>query len=167
MKKGCTFGVILLFLGAGLFAQGTANSTVLRDSTEVSNRKALRKVIDLFFEALQNGDSTLIKQTMDRTTIKIQTTGTNRAGNEVLITQKVDDFLKAVASKKPADTYEERCLSYSYRIDGAMAHVWIPYEFYYNDEFSHCGVNSFQFFNDGNQWRIIYLIDTRRRNNCK
>ena len=31
------------------------------------------------------------------------------------------------------------------------------------DNFSHCGVNSFQLFNDNGQWKIIYLIDTRRK----
>ncbi len=48
-----------------------------------------------------------------------------------------------------------------------MANVWAPYEFYLNNDFSHCGVNSFQLFFDGIQWKIIYLIDTRRKQGCK
>ncbi len=48
-----------------------------------------------------------------------------------------------------------------------MANVWAPYEFYLNNDFSHCGVNYFQLFFDGIQWKIIYLIDTRRKQGCK
>ena len=47
-----------------------------------------------------------------------------------------------------------------------MAHVWAPYEFWYNGEFSHCGVNSFQLFKEEDTWKIIYLIDSRRKEDC-
>lgn len=168
MKKSWSSLVIIVWLCIGnTYAQGTSAAIGVSDTTKVAEQHALRKVIDVFFEALHTGDSTLMKQTIDSEQLKIQTTGTNRAGNSVLITQEVTDFLTAIASKKPTDKYEEKLLSYHYQIDGAMAHVWTPYEFYFNDDFSHCGVNSFQFFNDGKGWKIIYLIDTRRRNNCK
>ena len=48
-----------------------------------------------------------------------------------------------------------------------MASVWTPYEFYFNGTFSHCGANSFQLFKEDNQWKIIFLVDIRRRENCK
>ena len=61
--------------------------------------------------------------------------------------------------------FEERLLDYKIQIDGTMAHVWTPYEFYVNGSFSHSGVNSFTLFSENNQWKIVHLIDTRRKNN--
>jgi len=52
-------------------------------------------------------------------------------------------------------------------IDGNLASVWTPYEFYFKGQFSHCGVNSFQLVKSNNEWKIQYIIDTRRKDNCK
>ncbi|MEJ2163003.1 MAG: hypothetical protein P8X60_06715 [Robiginitalea sp.] len=61
---------------------------------------------------------------------------------------------------------QERLLDYQIQTDGAMAHAWTPYEFYLQGKLHHCGVNSFQLFHDGEGWRIIYLVDTRRVADC-
>ena len=52
-------------------------------------------------------------------------------------------------------------------VDANLASAWTPYEFYVNDKFSHCGVNSFQLVKLKGNWVITYLIDTRRREACK
>jgi hypothetical protein len=59
--------------------------------------------------------------------------------------------------------FEERILNYNVQIDGNLAHVWTPYEFYINDQLSHIGTNSFTLYNDNGKWQIIHLIDTRRK----
>ena len=80
--------------------------------------------------------------------------------------ETVNAFLTSVANKKPENTYFEKLLSYDIKIDGNLASVWTPYEFYFNEKFSHCGANSFQMFNDNGKWKIIYLVDMRRRSGC-
>jgi len=50
--------------------------------------------------------------------------------------------------------------------NGLIATVTTPYSFYYNGNFSHCGVNSFQLVNFSGEWKIVYLIDTRTKENC-
>ena len=57
----------------------------------------------------------------------------------------------------------EKLLLYDIKIDGNLASVWTPYEFYFNEKFSHCGANSFQLFNNNGKWEIIYLVDMRKR----
>lgn len=130
-----------------------------------SDKEEIKKVIGLFFKGLHNGDSTLVKKTLHKD-IKIQTTYTNKQGKKILVTETKEKLLKAIASKKETDIYLEKLLSYSIKIDGNLASAWTPYEFYFNDKFSHCGANSFQFFNNNGKWEIIYLIDMRRRGNC-
>jgi hypothetical protein len=62
---------------------------------------------------------------------------------------------------------DERILAYEIRIDGPMATAWTPYEFYVNGDFSHCGVNSFQLVKFVEGWKIVYIIDTRRKEPCE
>jgi hypothetical protein len=44
-----------------------------------------------------------------------------------------------------------------------MANVWTPYEFYINEKLSHIGVNSFTLLLENNIWKIVHIIDTRRK----
>lgn len=119
-------------------------------------------MISTFFDGLHKGDSTLLKSTLHKD-IKIQTTFTDGKG----IKQLKEDLLKGVANKKEKDMYLEKLLSYTIKVDGNLASVWTPYEFYLNNSFSHCGANSFQLFNNNGKWQIIYLVDMRRRESCK
>jgi|LGOV01.1.fsa_nt_gb hypothetical protein len=140
-----------------------SNQFILAQETKEDQ---IKEVISLFFKGLQNGDTLKIKQTISNDLL-LQTTFINKEGKSILRTDNVPKFLKSVATKNPKDIWFEKLLSYQIQIDGNMANVWTPYEFYLNNDFSHCGVNSFQLFFDGKKWKIIYLIDTRRKSDCK
>ncbi|NVJ88472.1 MAG: nuclear transport factor 2 family protein [Flavobacteriaceae bacterium] len=133
---------------------------------EQNDEKAIKQVIDTFFEGLHKGDSTIMKKTLHKD-IKIQTTATTRNGQKILRTELRQNLLTNVANKKPEMVYFEKLLSYDIKVDGNLASVWTPYEFYVNKNFSHCGANSFQLFNNNGTWQIIYIVDMRRRDNCE
>ena len=135
-------------------------------SAQSDKEIAIKNVIEHFFKGLQTGDTITLKETIAKD-IVLQTTFINKEGTPILKTEDFRKFLQSVGSKKSEDIWQENLLSYNIQIDGNMANVWTPYEFYLNNDFSHCGVNSFQLFFDGKQWKIIYLIDTRRRKGCK
>lgn len=125
----------------------------------------VKATIDVFFEGFHKGDTTLIKSViMDK--MLLQTTYITKDGNHALVSEESSKLISAIAKRPNDQKWDERLLNYNIQIDGIMAHVWTPYEFWLNDEFSHCGVNSFQLFNDNGQWKIIYLIDTRRKQGC-
>jgi len=121
----------------------------------------IKNAIDTFFEGMHASDTLKIKEVTGDHVI-LQTIGMSGL--------KIDDFgkfLKNIASINLETTkIEEKILSFSIKVDGNMANAWTPYEFYVNSKFSHCGVNSFQLFKDGENWKIIYIIDTRRKENC-
>ena len=141
-------------------------SSLVITAQEKNEQQEVKKVIETFFIGLHKGDSTIMKSTLHKD-IKIQTTFTNREGLKNLNTQSRQALLTCVANKKPENVYLEKLLSYNIKIDGNLASVWTPYEFYLNDNFSHCGANSFQLFNNNGKWQIIYIVDMRRRDNCK
>jgi hypothetical protein len=126
----------------------------------------IKNVIEVFFKGLHEGDSTLMRSTLHNN-IKIQTTSTNKEGKSILLTESKQELLASIANKKPTDIYLEKLLSIDIKVDGNLASVWAPYEFYFNGNFSHCGANSFQLFDNNGTWEIIYLVDIRRTQNCQ
>ena len=139
-------------------------TTVVNAQTN-NERIAVKKTIETFFDGLHKGDSTIVSSTL-HTTIKIQTTLTNKDGKKKLITDSKKKLLIGIANKKVENTYLEKLLSWDIKINGNLASIWTPYEFYLNGKLSHCGANSFQLFNNNGKWEIIYLVDMRSRKNC-
>jgi hypothetical protein len=139
---------ILLFFGLsiGVFAQ---------------EEKAIKQSISVFFEGLQTSD-TLKIQSVCHKEMKLQSiTEKNTVGG--LSYQSNSDFYKSIADIPKNLKIEERILSYNIQIDGTMANVWTPYEFYINEKLSHIGVNSFTLLLENNIWKIVHIIDTRRK----
>jgi len=114
-----------------------------------------------FFEGFHTQDSTAILRTVHKS-IKMQSIDGRGAKSSVLKTTDFKLFLKSILSIPKEASFEEKIIDYKIRVDGNMAHAWTPYEFYYNGKFSHRGVNSFQLFKEGKNWKIIYVADTRR-----
>ena len=143
--------------------------TVLLSTTMLAQESAeqdAEQTIKTFFEGFHKGDTTLMKSVMmDK--VLMQTVYKTQEGKDVLITDEPGKLITAVATRPDDQKWEEKILGYSVQVDGNMAHVWTPYEFWFNGNFSHCGVNSFQLFHDNGTWKIIYLIDTRRRQGCQ
>jgi len=131
-----------------------------------SEEAKVQKTIEDFFDGFHKQDSLLIKQTVAKGIIA-QTIGNTKEGTKVVKTEDFSKFLKSIVSIPDTVRFQEKLLSFNIQVDGAMANAWTPYEFWYKDAFSHCGVNSFQLFKDGEDWKIIYLIDTRRKEGCR
>lgn len=89
--------------------------------------------------------------------ITTQTKGTQLSEEQAAL------FFQSIANVPSTLVIEERILSYSIQIDGAMAVAWTPYQFFINGKLSHEGVNVFTLFQEQGIWKIISIIDTRRR----
>jgi hypothetical protein len=130
-----------------------------------SQSKSVENAIEAFFEAFHQQDSHKMRLSLGNNPI-LQTIAKDQEGKPLVRTETFDILLKSIVSIPDTVKFEEKIKSFDIRIDGAMANAWTPYEFWLNGAFSHCGVNSFQLFNDGKGWKIIYLIDTRRKEDC-
>lgn len=126
---------------------------------------SVKATINNLFTAMRNGDGGLFKTVFSDSAF-LQTIARDKNGKTMVRTESVNDFADFVGKLKK-DSADERISFEMIRIDGPLAIAWTPYNFYYNGSFSHCGVNSFQLVRFGNEWKIQYLIDTRRRTGCK
>ena len=142
MKK-----IFFLLISSFSFAQNTSEKEII-------------KPIESLFNAMKSADSLGVKNAFSGSAI-MQTFGKNQE----IRTDKVEDFAKQVGASQAGDLDERFTIS-KILVDGNMASVWVPYQFYYKGNFSHCGVNSFQLAKINNEWKIQYIIDTRRKDNC-
>ncbi|MGB1450665.1 MAG: nuclear transport factor 2 family protein [Marinirhabdus sp.] len=148
MKTACFF--IALFISFSVVGQ-----------TSFSKEEA-KKLIDLFFEGFHKGDTVLMRTTLaDKVTL--QTAFVDAKGNNKISESSMHSLLTAIAGRKETEIWEERLHGFTVQKDGNLSHVWVPYTFYYNGKLLHCGANAFTLANTGKGWKIIHLIDSRRR----
>lgn len=128
------------------------------------SRDSVMLVINNLFDAMRNADARQLTACFTDSAI-LQTIVKSLSNAIKVRTSYVNDFA-ALVSKEAKGHADERIRFESIQIDGALACVWAPYSFYYKGKFSHCGVNSFQLVRLVSGWKIQYLIDTRRKENC-
>jgi len=126
---------------------------------------SVKSVINNMFSGMKNADASLFKSTFSDSAI-MQTIARTREGNTIVRNESLNEFAEFVGKLKK-DSADERIRFETIKIDGPLAIVWTPYNFYFNGQFSHCGVNSFHLVRFNNVWKIQYLIDTRRRQGCQ
>ncbi len=125
---------------------------------------SVKTVINTMFSGMKNGDASLFKSVFSDSAI-LQTISRNKEGKMIVRSDDISEFAGFVGTLKK-DSADERIQFETVKIDGPLAIVWTPYNFYHNGKFSHCGVNSFQLVKFDGVWKIQYLIDTRRRTGC-
>jgi hypothetical protein len=125
---------------------------------------AIKQTVNNMFTAMRKGDSTLLRSTFAKG-IVFHGVSTQKDGSVELSVENRDEFIKMVG-KPHKGVYDERIVFQDIKIDGDLASVWAPYKFYLDDKFSHCGVDVFQLMKTADGWKIIYVVDTRRKDNC-
>jgi hypothetical protein len=129
-----------------------------------SDTLAVKQTINTLFDGMRKADSTLLRFVFSKDMI-LQSISNNKEGKAVLTIDKADDFVKAISTPHTS-LYDERIVFGDIKIDGSLASVWAPYQFYLGDKFNHCGVDVFQLMKTTDGWKIIYIVDTRRKDNC-
>lgn len=124
----------------------------------------VKAVIESLFDGMRAKNADQIAAVFSENAIMqtIETTGETG----VVKAGSVADFVKGIANLPTETKLDEKITDYQIKIDGPMATAWTPYEFYLNGNFSHCGVNSFQLVKMEEGWKIVYIIDTRRKEGC-
>lgn len=126
---------------------------------------SVKAVINKMFEGMKNSDAASLN-TCFGDSAALQTITRNKEGNTLVRNESVKDFIESI-SRLAKGAADERISFETVKIDGPMATAWTPYNFYFNGQFSHCGVNSFQLVRFSEGWKIQYIIDTRRKLGCK
>ncbi len=152
MKCKSLFAMMLFF---------SVNAAISQDS----EKDAVKKVVEGFFEAFHKQDSVAMKSFVADNVV-LQTTGRNKEGKTMFKTEKIEKLYESIVSIPDSISFQEKLTFWNIQVDRTMANAWVGYEFWLNENFSHCGINSFHMVNFDGDWKIIYLIDTRGRAGC-
>jgi len=126
---------------------------------------SVKTVINRLFTAMKTADPVLLK-TCFADSMVLQTISRDKEGKLIVVNEQPSGFIDFISKELPGNA-DERITYDVVKIDGPLAIAWTPYNFYYKGKFSHCGVNSFQLVRFNGEWKIQYLIDTRRRVGCE
>jgi Putative lumazine-binding len=143
--------LVLFFTRASLHAQTTEDS--------------VKAAVNFLFDAMKNADAIKLATAFADSAV-LQTIGVSKEGDIVIRNESVKEFAASIG-KLQKGAADERIQFETIKIDGPLASVWTPYQFYFKGKFSHCGVDSYQLVRIKGQWKIQYLIDTRRKQGCE
>ena len=141
------------FLAAQVSAQSKAPSTSSPNND--AEKEAVKNVIKQTFKAMLAADTVLLKSCFAPGAIMhvVQ----NQKDSVIVRTSKVADFVASIGKQQPG-SLDERSFDEIIYIDREIASAWAPYTFHRNGQFSHKGIDSFQFVKLKEGWKIQYLI---------
>jgi hypothetical protein len=146
-----------LLLAAVLFPAFAAPA-----AAQNTDEAAVRAVIQRLFDGMRSRDTALIRSTFAD---EAQFYGLGQDGSVRITTPS--EFIGSIAGA-PADLlFDEVLHDTEVRIDGPLAVVWTYYDFFAGENFSHCGYDAFQLLKVQDDWKIVALADSRRREGCR
>lgn len=151
--------IIFSFVLSGVFPLQMYTGQVNTDPKE-----EVEKVIMAFFESMLNSDAADMESFLTKeATLKTVAPGEE---NSIILRQTdIAAFLNSVAESEPG-SLDEQLTSFAAHVDGNLSTAWMDYSFYYNGEFSHCGVNTMNLIKTSSGWKIFSIVDTRRQEGC-
>lgn len=130
--------------------------------SQENNDSLINVVIDHFFDGLNNEDTAKINSAIWPEVFTLNSVIVGKSNNTRWEKESLEDFLKIIGTPHE-EIWEERILSRTIHQDGNIAVAWLPYEFYFEGQYSHEGVNMIQFARMNGKWVMISIIDTRKR----
>ena len=124
------------------------------------NDESIMQPIHALFDGMREGDGDKVRSAFAEQAIFYRAHQTLRAGSSV------EEFAAAVEAERE-HIWDEKIWDIKVHVDDKLASVWTQFAFYLGDTFSHCGANSFQLYRFDEGWKIIYLVDTRRTEDCE
>ncbi len=120
--------------------------------------------LNTMFTSMKNADAASLKRCF-ADSIVFQTIARDKEGKLLVKNEDPAGFIDFISKEAPGNA-DERISFETVKVDGPLAMAWTPYNFYYKGQFSHCVVNSFQLVRFEGNWKVQYIIDTRRRVGC-
>ncbi len=134
-------------------------ATVTADS--LRDAKAVVATMNAFFDGMRTRDTALMrKQVMNDA--KLNSVGGPKGIGAPL---EINQFIAAVG-KSSGPAYNEQIIEPEVRVDGPFASIWTRYTFSLDDKLQHCGVDGAHLQKVDGAWKILFLTDSRRTENC-
>lgn len=148
----------------GLLVAGLLVAATPLAAQNAPDRDAILAVSRRLFDGMRAGDSAMVRSTL-HPKVLFATTFVRQGTPTVEVDDGPDGFIKAVGTPH-TEIWDERVAHPVVLQDGNFASVWMDYTFYLDGKKSHCGVDAFFMGKDATGWKIVSLMDTRRKEEC-
>ncbi len=139
-----------LILSALVFSTDTVRAT--------EQHAAIMAPIHALFDGLREGNGGKVRASFAEDAVMVRAHATLRLGSSP------EAFAQALEQSE--HVWDETIWDINIQVDDKLASVWTQFVFHLDGNLSHCGVNSFQLYKFDSGWKIIYLVDTFRQENC-
>jgi hypothetical protein len=142
-------------------------STALQAQDMQTEITAIKKAVNTIFEGMKKCDSAMVRSVFAPGAV-LQTIRNAKDGLSGTVSgDRIEPWLKAIAQPKTAEqVWDEKMNFDQVLIDGNLAQVWGSYTFHVGSKFSHCGTDNITLVKYADGWKIVYLIDTSRKEKC-
>jgi hypothetical protein len=149
-------------LALGCLAASAATSPLQAQEGASAEEDALAVVVRLF-DGMRDRDRATLESVFHESA-RLMSAG-EREGVPGVGETPIPRFIENIVNSE-GPILDERLYNPEVRVDGNLATVWVEYDFYRGEQFSHCGYDAFQLAMTPAGWKIIQITDTRRREGC-
>lgn len=154
-------GPFILLVAASLFAAASCESPTTNPSHSADAQRAVA-VAYAFLEAISRSDTVALRLHGLPSTRLLAVADDPETPPRITL---MDDFILDVQAD--SGQFEERMWEPQVHVDDRLATVWAPYDFYYAQQFSHCGVDSFNLVRMGSTWKVASIAYTIHPEGCE
>lgn len=129
---------------------------------EAEDRAAVVNMVQEFFDAMTARDAEAMKSLLTSDGIFYG----YREGPDGLVVVRPTHESYAEGLAEPGPTLIERFWDPTVLLHGRIAAVWTPYDLFVDGEFSHCGIDNFNFLKTDDGWKITGIVFSMERDNC-
>jgi hypothetical protein len=147
---------------AAAFLMGALLAAPGEGTAQTDEQETVDMVVRLF-DGMRERDRAKLESVFHETA-RLMRAG-ERDGQPMVSVTPIDQFIERVASAQ-GPIWDERIYNPVVQVDGNLAAVWVEYDFYLGDEFSHCGVDALHMARTESGWKIIQITDTQQREGC-
>jgi len=135
-------------------------SSAIADESE--DRAAVVDMVQAFFDAMTARDAVAMKSLLTSDGIFFG----YQEGPDGLVVMTPTHEAYADGLAEPGPKLIERFWDPTVLLHGRMAAVWTPYDLFIDGEFSHCGIDNFNFLKTDDGWKITGIVFSMERDNC-
>lgn len=152
---------LIVSVSAGVWAAPAAAQW----AEEEEAKAAAMEVITGLFDAMRAADSAAVRAAF-HPEAAVGSSFANEEGVAGVRYGEIEGFVQGVGGAAPGD-WDEQVGETELRAYDNLVTAANRYVFHFKGEASHCGVNTFQIGKLGDEWKIVGIVDTRRRQGCE
>jgi len=154
----------VLLIAAPLAAQqpaATATPTPPPQPAFAADSAAVMGIVKNLFDGMRTRDTALMRAQFHPSGT-MRSAAYDRAAKAQIREDGPSSWITSVAGARPDLFIDERLGPPVVHVDGNLATVWVYYELWLGERFSHCGADVVTFGRTDEGWKVLFVADSRR-----